>query len=1070
MTSTMLTLASIAIRARKSRLMLWPAFTTFVAVAASLQSADARFVNPISSGSGHDNPVTSCLYSLSGNPPPQFGPDSGTDTLFIFASSRRCGWSVVSSANWVTLTAPSSGAGGGSVKYSVATNQESAPREARLTILSSDGRPVVSRRVSQGGRVCDYRVFHSDTGWPASSTTMFRPGLLTFNVSVVPECAWTATSAETWLTVVSGITGAGPGDVTVAVARNPGLYRTGSLTIASRPVEVAQESEQCIGGPPPLPPPVKLSPESRSFPAEGGTQTIRVETGCHWHIRNNLDWVDITSLSSGAGDGVVTYQVLPNRSPQSRAASLFVFVFPLGQAVHNVHQDAASTSVVQFSAASYVVNENVGVSGIPNVGITGIPITRTGALSTLASVTCVTVPGTATQAYSPFDHGDFVYTGQPIDFRPGETTKDCSISIINDTLVEGDETFTVELRTSHQGTTLGANARATVTIRDDDTVARPQYPIVFVHGLCSGSSTWDKVVGAIESQNNWKLGGILRNPDSREGLRPSPETHDFYLVNFTDPFIRGGLELWAIELQKYLRRIKEANPFARKFVIVSHSAGGLATRLYLQSPGYDDDIASLITYGTPHQGTPLGLWSALFLGIPGTLGIPVCKGFEPSFGVSQMDRETPEGERFFQNLNRPGSFRTDVFYTSLVGRSIFCSLPFLGTDCIVSTDSQNMANVHTLPQAVRVVRRVVPWHVSETDDVEGILCALGARVCNGIDLNGDGRADTFLYNRVTGNWVINLFSRVISRADKRDQTGTWSAGWDLTPADFNDDGITDFLLFNPTTGQWFKAISDGMGDFRYFTSTWSPGWTVLVLDLNGDGKSDVFLYNATTGVWMRGTSLGDGTGEFAYASGSWSPGWRIETADWDGNGLADLFLYNDSTGEWVRATNDGLSSFTYHSETWSPQWLVSTGDYTGDVLTDVFLYNQDTGQWFVAANAGVAFEYFSGTWSPGWMVNPGDLNADGLTDVFLYNPSSGQWFECFSTGSGGFTYASGFWSPNWTVQLSDLDADGRADVVLYNPGSGQYFHALNTGPGSFAYESGAWGAGWTVVASTGLRP
>jgi hypothetical protein len=43
--------------------------------------------------------------------------------------------------------------------------------------------------------------------------------------------------------------------------------------------------------------------------------------------------------------------------------------------------------------------------------------------------------------------------------------------------------------------------------------------------------------------------------------------------------------------------------------------GGLATRAYIRSNGYEDDIQNLITLGTPHLGTPLAnylAWSAVF--------------------------------------------------------------------------------------------------------------------------------------------------------------------------------------------------------------------------------------------------------------------------------------------------------------------------------------------------------------------------------------------------------------------------------------------------------------------------
>lgn len=58
-----------------------------------------------------------------------------------------------------------------------------------------------------------------------------------------------------------------------------------------------------------------------------------------------------------------------------------------------------------------------------------------------------------------------------LTFAAGETLRSILISIFGDTLVEGDEAFTVTL-SAPENATLG-NARAVVTIVDDD---RPQPP------------------------------------------------------------------------------------------------------------------------------------------------------------------------------------------------------------------------------------------------------------------------------------------------------------------------------------------------------------------------------------------------------------------------------------------------------------------------------------------------------------------------------------------------------------------------------------------------------------------
>jgi uncharacterized repeat protein (TIGR01451 family) len=62
-------------------------------------------------------------------------------------------------------------------------------------------------------------------------------------ITTTPECAWTATSNNPWITVTSSPdSGTGPGSVAYAVAPNNGTSRTGSLTIAGRTVTITQSA------------------------------------------------------------------------------------------------------------------------------------------------------------------------------------------------------------------------------------------------------------------------------------------------------------------------------------------------------------------------------------------------------------------------------------------------------------------------------------------------------------------------------------------------------------------------------------------------------------------------------------------------------------------------------------------------------------------------------------------------------------------------------------------------------------------------------------------------------------
>src|SRR4030095_14765919 len=110
---------------------------------------------------------------------------------------------------------------------------------------------------------------------------------------------------------------------------------------------------------------------------------------------------------------------------------------------------------LQFSAASYSVAENGG-----NATIT---ITRTGGSVGAVGVTVATSNGTAAAG------SDYTATTQTVSFANGDTAdKTVTIPILDDTLVEGNETVNLSLSNPTGGATLGSPSTAVLTITDND--------------------------------------------------------------------------------------------------------------------------------------------------------------------------------------------------------------------------------------------------------------------------------------------------------------------------------------------------------------------------------------------------------------------------------------------------------------------------------------------------------------------------------------------------------------------------------------------------------------------------
>jgi hypothetical protein len=158
-----------------------------------------------------------CTYTLSTTSIgfPQAG---GTGTVTVTAPSG-CAWTAVSNANVITVTSGASGSGNGSVTFRVFPGIGGGPRTLTLTVA---GQTVT---VNQDD-ICDNSVSTGFIDVPAGG------GTFSFWVSAGPSCPWTAVSNDSFITVTSGASGHGGGNVTFTVAANPGMTRFGHIGVS----------------------------------------------------------------------------------------------------------------------------------------------------------------------------------------------------------------------------------------------------------------------------------------------------------------------------------------------------------------------------------------------------------------------------------------------------------------------------------------------------------------------------------------------------------------------------------------------------------------------------------------------------------------------------------------------------------------------------------------------------------------------------------------------------------------------------------------------------------------------
>ena len=115
---------------------------------------------------------------------------------------------------------------------------------------------------------------------------------------------------------------------------------------------------------------------------------------------------------------------------------------------------SVATPTLQFSSASYSVNENAGA--------VTITVTRTGDSSVATAINYAAMNGTATAG------SDYTATSGTLSFAIGDTSKTFSIPILNDSLNEPNETINLALSNVAGNALLGTPNTAVLTIVDDD--------------------------------------------------------------------------------------------------------------------------------------------------------------------------------------------------------------------------------------------------------------------------------------------------------------------------------------------------------------------------------------------------------------------------------------------------------------------------------------------------------------------------------------------------------------------------------------------------------------------------
>jgi len=315
-----------------------------------------------------------CRYTLA--PATQtIATSGGASTVTLTATDVDCAWTATTDADWISLAAPTSGAGSAVINFTAAANQ--GGNRNGTVIVAGQRANVIQSAAAPPNCATDIS--------PASQNVPAGGGSGSISVESQSVCDWTAVSNAPWITIISGSPGRGNGVVMFSVAANTGAARTGTISVANRSFTVSQAA----GAAPPAPTPpapactYTIAPQSQTVPSGAGPGTVTVTTtaACPWTAVSNAPWLTVTSGAAGTGNGSVAFSVTANTgaartgtltiATQTFTLTQAAFVAPCSYSIAPTSQNVdASTSTPTVAVTTTAACSWTAVSGVPWITVT----------------------------------------------------------------------------------------------------------------------------------------------------------------------------------------------------------------------------------------------------------------------------------------------------------------------------------------------------------------------------------------------------------------------------------------------------------------------------------------------------------------------------------------------------------------------------------------------------------------------------------------------------------------------------------------------------------------------------
>ena len=261
----------------------------------TLKAGDSSYTVSISQ-EGEDPILTISPESLS------FSADGGNKSITV---TSNLSWTATSSDAWLTVSS-SSGEGDATLSVTADENVSIANRTASVTFEGKDR--TVTVNVTQDGAAPFFNVTPTTLSFSAEGGSA--------PVKIESNQTWTASKSADWI-ALSEVEGTGDATLSLTVDANTSTdSRSGTVAFQAGEtyyhINLTQDGEGIL---------FSITPESLSFTAEGGNETITVTSNLSWTVTSSDAWLTLSN-SSGEGDATLTVVAQENTSTSSRSGIL----------------------------------------------------------------------------------------------------------------------------------------------------------------------------------------------------------------------------------------------------------------------------------------------------------------------------------------------------------------------------------------------------------------------------------------------------------------------------------------------------------------------------------------------------------------------------------------------------------------------------------------------------------------------------------------------------------------------------------------------------------------------------